>query len=121
VQGIQTPTKRYLVGLNLAGRGVSTGSPFGDKPELTTNMVASAIGRALYEQLKTAPSFRFAIVGWEPEELRTYEELATSLAMEIVPGMVVEDQLVPREPPLSLQPFAPGYSWLPYLGERTIV
>ncbi|NJN30338.1 MAG: hypothetical protein HC824_07815 [Synechococcales cyanobacterium RM1_1_8] len=75
------------------------------------------LGILLYQRLRTAPAFRYGLVGIEVDEFRTYSEL---LEEEIVaiPGLVVASP-IGRELGQAdkFQNFSPGYIWQPYAGE----
>jgi len=78
------------------------------------------IGILLYQNLQSAPSFRYALVGVEVDEFRTYSELiaATNLQDIDFPGLVLSEavwQLIHRPP--GFRKFAPGYVWKLYEGE----
>lgn len=78
---------------------------------------ASEIGFLLYEHLKFAPPFRFAIVGWEVDGFREASEL-DSEALETLDGLVLSREFCERlDCESKLEPFAPGLHWRPYRGE----
>ena len=78
------------------------------------------MGLLLYEHLRLAPSFRYAIVGVEVDEFRTYSEL---LEPEERPdllwsGLVLERSLWQlMDSPVGFRSFASSYLWKPYEGE----
>ncbi|MGB3295294.1 MAG: hypothetical protein WBB01_20115 [Phormidesmis sp.] len=75
------------------------------------------LGIALYQRLRSAPSFRYAIVGLEVDEFRTYSELTCEAALDL-PGLVLSDAICQSVASSSaLRPFSPGYCWQPYAGE----
>ena len=84
----------------------------------------TAAGRTLLNRLRTAPPFRFAVIGVEAYEAISIDELDAELGADpTLPdrfhGLVVSDDvramLGERAP---LEPFAPGYSSIPYRGEK---
>jgi hypothetical protein len=78
------------------------------------------IGISLYKHLQSAPHFRYALVGVEVDEFRTYSELITP-AHELdvdFPGLVLAETLWQFiGSPTSFRFFASGYVWKPYEGE----
>lgn len=81
--------------------------------------LASEIGLRLYDRLRTAPPFRFALAGWEASNCREYEELDEDIINLSFHGLVISDEIWARfgRPPIFM-PFRPGYLWTPYLGEE---
>lgn len=78
------------------------------------------IGILLYESLQSAPSFRYALVGIEVDEFRTYSELMTAdNKLDIsCSGLVLAETLWQLAScPAGFRFFAPGYVWKPYEGE----
>ena len=84
----------------------------------------SAAGDALLDRLRSAPAFRFAIIGVEAEQAISLGEFDATLGAdptlaERYHGLVVADELLDRlASPTGFEPFAPGYHWIPYRGER---
>lgn len=84
----------------------------------------STAGRALLERLRTASPFRFAVIGVEAYEAIAIDDIDAATGAdpsfrERFHGLVVCDEIATRlGPEAALEPFAPGYSWLPYQGER---
>jgi len=65
-----------------------------------------------------APSFRYALVGVEVDEFRTYSELIEDLSNLSLPGLVLAKELNQgRETLPVFQLFSPSYVWQPYEGE----
>ncbi|MEQ8958190.1 MAG: hypothetical protein RLP02_09745, partial [Coleofasciculus sp. C2-GNP5-27] len=64
------------------------------------------------------PGFRYALVGVEVDEFRTYTELLESSSNSAFPGLVLA-QTMGEAMGLSpdFRPFSPGYVWKPYEGE----
>jgi hypothetical protein len=87
-----------------------------DTPESAYRM--TEVGILLYKHLKSAPSFRYALVGVEVDEFRTYTELLEESSTLEFPGLVlaknleIDDRLL-----LGFRPFESGYIWKPYEGE----
>jgi hypothetical protein len=81
----------------------------------------TAIASALYERLRTAPDFRFAIVGVEPvdtfrgtSQMNEPEDIACT-------GLVLENAIWIRAGMSArFETFRPGYVWLPYRRERFV-
>lgn len=78
----------------------------------------TALGILFYQHLRSAPEFRYALVGVEVDEFRTYSELLADFSELSVPGLVLAIE-VGLEMDLSSGycPFSPGYIWQPYAGE----
>jgi hypothetical protein len=100
--------------------GVSTSGV--TSPEVAESLTAA--GQALLEHLRSAPRFRFALPGVEAFEALTLEQLDESEGSdpsfpERFDGLVVSDEVRERlGADAPFEPFAPGYSWFPYQGER---
>lgn len=76
------------------------------------------IGIALYQQLRMAPSFRYALVGVEVDEFRTYRELLNEPSTLSFPGLVLsEETWKAMASPSTFHAFTQGYVWQPYEGE----
>lgn len=76
------------------------------------------LGILLYQYLKSAPTYRFALVGVEVDEFRTYSELLDDALDLDFPGLVLSDTLWQSiDQPSTFRPFSPGYVWQPYEGE----
>jgi hypothetical protein len=76
------------------------------------------LGILLYQRLKSASSFRYALVGMEVDEFRTYSELLLEAPVPNFPGLVLAE-MVWRSLGAStiFRPFSTGYVWQPYEGE----
>jgi hypothetical protein len=86
-----------------------------DAPDAAYQM--TELGIALYQRLRTAPDFRYAIVGVEVDEFRTYDELRQELSLAGFKGLVLNAAIGQTWHEMNLRPFSPGYVWLPYEGE----
>jgi hypothetical protein len=84
------------------------------------------LGILLYQRLRSAPAFRYGIVGVEVDEFRTYSESIDDPTVVSLPGIVVDSAsqtLRERDiwqllgSPSVLRSFATGYLWKPYEGE----
>jgi hypothetical protein len=83
----------------------------------------SAAGRSLLERLKTAPPFRFAMIGIEAQEAVSFNDLGVQFAFdpgleEHCHGLVVSEDVydqLGRSP--KFEPFSQGRFWIPYRGE----
>ncbi|WP_227498589.1 hypothetical protein [Synechococcus sp. PCC 7336] len=76
------------------------------------------LGILLYQRLQSAPPFRYALVGLEVDEFRTYSESISEATVPSFPGLVLAE-MVWRSLGASIlfRPFSPGYVWQPYEGE----
>ncbi|MBO3457789.1 hypothetical protein G7B40_021725 [Aetokthonos hydrillicola Thurmond2011] len=78
------------------------------------------LGILLYQHLHlpSAPSFRYALVGVEVDEFRTYSELLNESPDLRFPGLVLSDRIWQAiASPSRFRPFRAGYVWQPYEGE----
>jgi hypothetical protein len=85
--------------------------------------IMSAAGRCLLDRLKTAPPFRFALIGVEANEALTYGELDRQFVEDPTVtqryhGLVISDDLYQQlgSGP-TFEPFSTGSFWIPYRGE----
>lgn len=95
----------------------------GRRPRLElTAAELSELGSGLYSLLATLTGYRAARVGWDPEafvdpmELR--QEWAEEIAEGALPGLVLAEDLRLDVPTHGFVPFADGFIWIPYEGER---
>ncbi len=87
-----------------------------DAPESAYLM--TELGILLYQRLRSAPAFRYGIVGVEVDEFRTYSELIDDGTVASLPGIVVNQEMWQLlGSPSGLRSFAKGYFWKPYEGE----
>jgi hypothetical protein len=87
-----------------------------DAPESAYLM--TELGILLYQRLRSAPTFRYGIVGVEVDEFRTYSELIDDGTVISLPGIVVDRDIWHLlGSPSGLRSFATGYFWKPYEGE----
>jgi hypothetical protein len=85
-----------------------------DKTELCKTERTSEVGFLLYEHLKTAPPFRYAIVGWEVDGFREFDDND----LQTLDGLVFSQEFCEKFNCFSkFKPFATGYYWQPYRGE----
>ena len=85
--------------------------------ELCKTERTSEAGFLLYEKLKTAPAFRYAIVGWEVDGFREADEFDDN-DLRTLDGLVFSQEFCEKFNCLAeFTPFATGYYWRPYLGE----
>jgi hypothetical protein len=81
------------------------------------------LGLRLYSDLSSFSKFphikfRYALVGVEVDEFRTYSELIEDLPNLSIPGLVLSTELTQGLEKLSgFQEFSSGYIWQPYKGE----
>lgn len=87
-----------------------------DTPE--TAHIMTEIGILLYQHLRFAPKFRYALVGLEVDEFRTYSELIEEASPQSFPGLVLAETIWQKvgSPP-TFRAFSSGYVWKPYEGE----
>ena len=100
--------------------GLSRGYPNHNYDERIAQ-VSREICAFLYDHLKGVPSFRYALVGCEVDEFRTFTELVTedSEMIKRLAGLVIQHDIWQRlSRPSWFEPFAPGYLWLPYEEEN---
>ncbi|TAE60883.1 MAG: hypothetical protein EAZ76_18390 [Nostocales cyanobacterium] len=92
-----------------------------DSPESANLM--TELGFSLYDDLSLFSKlphtkFRYALVGVEVDEFRTYSELIEDLPNLSIPGLVLSTELTQGLETLSgFQEFSSGYIWQPYKGE----
>jgi hypothetical protein len=78
------------------------------------------VGTRLYEHLRSAPAFLFAMVGVEVDDVRRESEIEAMVRHphRACRGLVVSTDLWQRAgQPAAFQPFSSGHVWLPYAGE----
>jgi hypothetical protein len=78
------------------------------------------IGTRLYEHLRSAPTFLFAMVGVEVDDVRTDLEIEAMIrdSHRAYEGLVVSIDLWQRAGrPSEFQPFRSGHVWRQYIGE----
>lgn len=76
------------------------------------------LGILLYQHLRTAPTYRFALVGVEVDEFRTHSELLDDAPDLNFSGLVLSDTLWQSiGQPSTFRSFSSGYVWQPYEGE----
>jgi hypothetical protein len=87
-----------------------------DAPDIAYLM--TELGILLYQRLQSAPPFRFALVGVEVDEFRTYRELCSEPLIPSFPGLVLSESVWRSlEASPQFRPFSSGYVWQPYEGE----
>ena len=87
-----------------------------DAPESAYLM--TELGILLYQKLRSAPAFRYGIVGVEVDEFRTYSELIDDPMVVSLSGIVIDrDIWQSLGSPPAFRNFATGYCWKPYEGE----
>lgn len=86
-----------------------------DTPDAAYQLTETGI--LLYQHLGSAPLFRYALVGVEVDEFRTYSELLEESILDF-PGLVLAETIwqTVGTPP-AFRSFSPGYVWKPYEGE----
>jgi hypothetical protein len=76
----------------------------------------AAAAALLYEALRTFDGYRYALVGVEVDEFRTYAELIAGGGPDAaaLTGLVVSDTVWDAlGRPAAFERFAPGYRWIP--------
>ncbi|MBC7970041.1 MAG: hypothetical protein H7Z11_07945 [Verrucomicrobia bacterium] len=83
-----------------------------------TAYLMTELGILLYQRLRSAPTFRYALVGVEVDEFRTYGELLEDSSTVAFPGLVMAETVwrVMGAAP-AFRPFTFGYVWTLYEGE----
>lgn len=77
------------------------------------------MGLPLYERLRTAPPFRYAWVGVEVDDFRTFDELDDDIVRLDFSGLVLADAVWRALGESDhFVPFARGYRWRPFLHAR---
>lgn len=80
------------------------------------------VGTRLYEHLRAAPPFLFALVGVEVDDVRNELEIEELIRdpRPAYQGLVVSTDLWQQAgQPSAFQSFRSGYVWRQYLGETT--
>jgi hypothetical protein len=104
------------------GVGCGVGLDRGHEPLRLTAAELTELGHGLYQLLAGFAGYRAAQVGWDPEwrvdpaELR--QEWADELADGTLSGLVLAEDVLSDLRGPGLLPFAPGFLWIPYAGER---
>jgi hypothetical protein len=89
----------------------------GIRDELEARLMTE-IGHLLCEHLRTAPPYRYALVGMESEDFRYFTEPDGDLAKLPFHGLVISHEIWEGlDQPAIFVPFEPSYVWRPYLGE----
>lgn len=87
-----------------------------DSPDVAYTM--TELGILLYQRLRSAPAFRYALVGVEVDEFRTYHELISEIPETRFPGLVLTESIEQEwGSSATFYPFRSGYLWQPYEGE----
>ncbi|PSF36823.1 hypothetical protein C7H19_12720 [Aphanothece hegewaldii CCALA 016] len=83
-----------------------------------TAYLMTELGILLYQHLQSAPDFRYALVGVEVDEFRTYSELIEDSSILSFPGLVLAETIWNEmNKPSAFRTFSLGYVWKPYEGE----
>ena len=99
---------------NISGVGIDS---------LESANLMTELGSLLYQDLRLYTNFpytkfRYALVGVEVDEFRTYRELIEDLPNLSIPGLVLSTEITQGLETLSgFQEFISGYIWQPYKGE----
>lgn len=87
-----------------------------DSPESAYLM--TELGILLYQSLRFAQTFRYALVGVEVDEFMTYSELIEAISSLSIAGLVLTKSIQQNLGTLSaFRTFSPNYIWQPYAGE----
>ena len=90
----------------------SGASMTGYKDVLRTDDERRQLALFLYQRLRTAPAFRFAVVGVECHDFEPFDR---SGSLDPFDGLVISEQMFSEVGrPREFQPFAPGYFWVPF-------
>jgi hypothetical protein len=74
------------------------------------------IGFVLYERLRSAPPYRYALVGVEVDGFRYFRELDDDVVVCDFNGLVLADAVWQHVgSPGIFVPFTPGYRWRPFV------
>lgn len=110
------------VSVTANGLGVWFPDPDWQQVELDEDEL-DELTRGMYELLRRCRGYRAAIVGWNAEHVVDLGELAESWTEELaaggsgVPGLVLSDEALAQvRVSATVEPFAPGFSWMPYRG-----
>lgn len=77
------------------------------------------IGLALYSHLRSAPPFRYALVGVEVDEFRCFNELDGDIVTLDFNGLVLSEAVWQHlGSPSIFVPFEPGFRWRPFTHAR---
>jgi hypothetical protein len=77
------------------------------------------IGLALYARLRSAPAFRYALVGVEVDGFRYFSELDNDVVTLDFGGLVLSEAVWQHlGSPSIFVPFEPGYRWRPFTQAR---
>jgi hypothetical protein len=97
-----------------------TGTPGRDVPDLRQASRMSEMGHLLYDRLRSAPEFRYALVGKETDEFRLFGQLDQDVLLPAFAGLVISEEIWHHlGRPAPFESFRPGYVWRPYLGETS--
>jgi hypothetical protein len=90
------------------------------KSGVTPNNVGelTEVGFVLYEQLRSAPPFRFALVGVEVYAFSQFKKLKDDLATYSSGVVLANGVWEGLGSPSMYVPFAPGYCWRPFIQAR---
>jgi hypothetical protein len=93
-----------------------TRSGIGDEED---RRILTGIGVALYEKLREAPPYRYALVGVEVDSFRSFNELDDDVVKLDFSGLVLADAVWQHlGSPEIFVPFTPGYRWRPFIQAR---
>jgi hypothetical protein len=84
-----------------------------------SSKVLQKVAGALYERLKSAHGYRFALVGTEASQFNTFSGLEALVNHPSLEGLVLrEDIYASFGGPTGWKPFAPNYVWRPYVQQE---
>ncbi len=94
--------------------GVNYGSPSGSDYRLV-DYFTGEITQQLYDLLKIAPHFRYALAGYEVEFFILFKELAKCLEDGCYEGMILSEELWKKFGKSDMYvPFCKGFMWYPF-------
>lgn len=126
-RGLRVPEAEPYLELSILPVGVGYGVALDrDHPrlQLTTDELTE-LGYGLYRLLSQLTGYQAAMVGWDPEDLVDLAELRSEWSEELgaglLPGLVLSHEVLRSlSAGAGFQPFASGFDWIPYQGERRV-
>ena len=115
VQGFHAQLK-YCIGM-IGGYGIFPDgvSRRGVRNEADEKQM-TAVAEVLYERLRSAPPFRYAIIGVEVDNFRDFSELDSDMVNLDFSGLVISDAVWKHlGSPSIFIPFEIGYRWRPFV------
>jgi hypothetical protein len=124
-RALRAPEAEPYLELSILPVGVGYGVGLDhDYPRLAlTSDELTELGHGLYRLLSRCTGYQAAMVGWDPEGFVDLTELRMEWSQELraglLPGLVLSHEVLGSvSAGAGFQPFAPGFDWIPYQGER---